>query len=55
MECILENDDGTKAVVMCGHEKKTFKSSVQQSLPPASLPRTIVFPETRDTYSWEPR
>merc|ERR1719422_1444653 len=27
MECILENNDGTKAVVMCGHEKKTFKSS----------------------------
>ena len=22
MECILENDDGTKAVVMCGHEVK---------------------------------
>merc|ERR1719461_544061 len=26
MECMLESDDGTKAVVMCGHEKKTFKS-----------------------------
>merc|ERR1719454_1121909 len=35
MECILENDDGTKAVVMCGHEKKTFKSSeVGQVNPP---------------------
>ena len=22
MECILESDDGTKAVVMCGHEVK---------------------------------
>merc|ERR1719460_2159905 len=27
MESMLESDDGTKAVVMCGHEKKTFKSS----------------------------
>merc|ERR1712228_140858 len=35
MECILDNDDGTKAVVMCGHEKKTFKSSeVGQVNPP---------------------
>merc|ERR1711971_524020 len=35
MECILENDDGTKAVVMCGHEKKTFNSSeIGQVNPP---------------------
>merc|ERR1712172_66467 len=35
MECILDEDDGTKAVVMCGHEKKTFKSSeVGQVNPP---------------------
>merc|ERR1719189_2051397 len=35
MECILENDNGTKAVVMCGHEKKTFKSSeIGQVNPP---------------------
>merc|ERR1711963_769134 len=35
MECMLENDDGTKAVVMCGHEKKTFKSEqVGQVNPP---------------------
>merc|ERR550534_1761714 len=35
MECILESDDGTKAVVMCGHEKKTFKSSeIGQVNPP---------------------
>merc|ERR1719330_580679 len=35
MECILEDNDGTKAVVMCGHEKKTFKSSeVGQVNPP---------------------
>merc|ERR1711976_101334 len=27
MECTLVDNDGTKAVVMCGHEKKTFKSS----------------------------
>merc|ERR1711962_1384014 len=27
LECMLESNDGTKAVVMCGHEKKTFKSS----------------------------
>merc|ERR1719322_1674660 len=35
MECMLESDDGTKAVVMCGHEKKTFKSSeIGQVNPP---------------------
>merc|ERR1712238_21286 len=35
MECILDEDDGTKAKVMCGHEKKTFKSSeVGQVNPP---------------------
>merc|ERR1719433_2082810 len=35
MESILESDDGTKAVVMCGHEKKTFKSEeVGQVNPP---------------------
>merc|ERR1711971_424098 len=35
IECLLESDDGTKAVVMCGHEKKTFKSSqVGQVNPP---------------------
>merc|ERR1719331_3754 len=35
MESMLESDDGTKAVVMCGHEKKTFKSSeVGQVNPP---------------------
>jgi myosin heavy subunit len=35
IEAILESDDGTKAVVMCGHEKKTFKSSeVGQVNPP---------------------
>merc|ERR1712055_72230 len=34
-ECILEANDGTKAVVMCGHEKKVFKSSeVGQVNPP---------------------
>merc|ERR1719193_1827760 len=34
-ECLLESNDGTKAVVMCGHEKKTFKSSeVGQVNPP---------------------
>jgi len=27
-EGLLENDDGTKAVVMCGHEKKVFPSAV---------------------------
>merc|ERR1719225_531691 len=26
MECTLVDNDGTKAVVMCGHEKKTYKS-----------------------------
>ena len=26
VECLLENDDGKKATVMIGHEKKTFKS-----------------------------
>merc|ERR1712227_234716 len=35
MEGILEDDDGTKAVMMCGHEKKTFKSDqVGQVNPP---------------------
>merc|ERR1712050_766301 len=35
MEGMLESDDGTKAVVMCGHEKKVFKSSeVGQVNPP---------------------
>merc|ERR550532_3369498 len=35
MESMLDSDDGTKAVVMCGHEKKTFKSSeVGQVNPP---------------------
>merc|ERR1719195_44531 len=35
MECTLVDNDGTKAVVMCGHEKKTFKSSeVGQVNPP---------------------
>merc|ERR1711881_164247 len=35
MECLLLDDDGTKAVVMCGHEKKTFKSSeIGQVNPP---------------------
>merc|ERR1719410_1484921 len=35
MECMLEDDNGTKAVVMCGHEKKTFKSEeVGQVNPP---------------------
>merc|ERR1719323_1708217 len=35
MECTLVEDDGTKAVVMCGHEKKTFKSSeIGQVNPP---------------------
>merc|ERR1711997_1115086 len=35
MEGMLESDDGTKAVVMCGHEKKTFKSEqVGQVNPP---------------------
>merc|ERR1712142_159239 len=35
MECMLESNDGTKAVVTCGHEKKVFKSSeVGQVNPP---------------------
>merc|ERR1711997_1436471 len=35
MEGMLESDDGTKATVMCGHEKKTFKSAeVGQVNPP---------------------
>merc|ERR1712213_124627 len=35
MESMLESDDGTKDVVMCGHEKKTFKSDqVGQVNPP---------------------
>merc|ERR1719450_548179 len=35
MECILVDDDGTKATVMCGHEKKVFKSTeVGQVNPP---------------------
>merc|ERR1711976_263586 len=35
MEGMLESDDGTKAVVMCGHEKKVFKSDeVGQVNPP---------------------
>merc|ERR1712079_824159 len=35
MEGMLESDDGTKAVVMCGHEKKTFKSAeIGQVNPP---------------------
>merc|ERR1712042_164040 len=35
LECMLESNDGTKAVVMCGHEKKVFKSSeVGQVNPP---------------------
>merc|ERR1719491_98876 len=35
MESILEEDDGTKAKVSCGHEKKTFKSSeIGQVNPP---------------------
>merc|ERR1719384_2753020 len=35
MECLLESNDGGKAVVMCGHEKKTFKSAeVGQVNPP---------------------
>merc|ERR1719450_504950 len=35
MECMVESDDGTKAVVLCGHEKKTFKSSeIGQVNPP---------------------
>merc|ERR1711981_71271 len=35
MECLLLENDGTKATVMCGHEKKVFKSSeVGQVNPP---------------------
>merc|ERR1711981_1463829 len=35
MECLLVDNDGTKATVMCGHEKKTFKSEeVGQVNPP---------------------
>merc|ERR1711963_1297627 len=35
MEGMLESNDGTKAVVMCGHEKKVFKSDeVGQVNPP---------------------
>merc|ERR1711953_1194862 len=35
MECTLVDNDGTKAVVMCGYEKKTFKSSeIGQVNPP---------------------
>jgi len=34
-QCMLENDDGAKAVVMCGHEKKVFKSEeIGQINPP---------------------
>merc|ERR1712141_367211 len=35
MKCMLESDDGTKANVMCGHEKKVFKTSeIGQVNPP---------------------
>merc|ERR1719158_1079191 len=35
MECLLVENDGGKAVVMCGHEKKTFKSAeIGQVNPP---------------------
>merc|ERR1712109_426042 len=35
MECLLVDNEGGKAVVMCGHEKKTFKSAeVGQVNPP---------------------
>merc|ERR1712223_1226424 len=35
MECMLVDNDGTKAVVMCGHEKKVFKSTeIGQVNPP---------------------
>merc|ERR1719410_991873 len=35
MECMLESNEGGKAVVMCGHEKKTFKSEeIGQVNPP---------------------
>merc|ERR1719434_11394 len=35
MECMLVDNDGTKATVMCGHEKKVFKSAeIGQVNPP---------------------
>merc|ERR1711944_311146 len=35
MECMLESNDGTKAVVMCGHEKGNFKAEeIGQVNPP---------------------
>merc|ERR1712036_175491 len=35
MECLLVDNDGTKATVMCGHEKKVFKSTeIGQVNPP---------------------
>merc|ERR550539_2113551 len=35
MECLLVEDDGNKATVMCGHEKKVFKSAeIGQVNPP---------------------
>merc|ERR1712242_173495 len=35
MECLLVDNDGTKATVMCGHEKKVFKSEqIGQVNPP---------------------
>merc|ERR1719262_1224588 len=35
MECLLVENDGTKATVMCGHEKKVFKSAeIGQVNPP---------------------
>merc|ERR550539_943772 len=35
MECLLVDNDGTKATVMCGHEKKVFKSAeIGQVNPP---------------------
>merc|ERR1719216_182815 len=35
MECMLVDNDGTKATVMCGHEKKVFKASeIGQVNPP---------------------
>merc|ERR1712061_986950 len=35
MECTLVDNDGTKAVVMCGHEKKVYKSAeIGQVNPP---------------------
>ena len=33
MECILENDDGTKAVVMCGHEVKLIAHGPKKLCP----------------------